>query len=174
MATAATGTNKGKILQVLGSVVDITFDKLPEIYNAVEMTVNGSDGKPQTVTAEIQQHLGGNAVRAVALSSTDGLVRGQEVTDTGGAISVPVGTTTLGRIFNVLGEPVDEQGPVEVKERRSIHQKAPKLEDLEPQVEIFETGIKVIDMLAPYTKGGKTGLFGGAGVGKTVLIQELI
>ncbi len=174
MATAATGTNKGKILQVLGSVVDITFDTLPEIYNAVEMKVTGPDGKPQTVTAEIQQHLGGNSVRAVALSSTDGLVRGQEAIDTGDAISVPVGTTTLGRIFNVLGEPVDEQGPVEVKDRRSIHQKAPKLEDLEPKVEIFETGIKVIDLLAPYTKGGKTGLFGGAGVGKTVLIQELI
>ena len=174
MATAATGTNTGKILQVLGSVVDIEFDNLPEIYNAVEMQITGVDGKPETITAEIQQHLGGRSVRAVALSSTDGLVRGQQVVDTGSAITVPVGTSTLGRIFNVLGEPVDEMGPVQVKERRSIHQKAPKLEDLDPKVEIFETGIKVIDLLAPYTKGGKTGLFGGAGVGKTVLIQELI
>ncbi len=170
---ASATQNKGKIIQVLGSVLDITFDELPKIYNALEMKVKTDKGEA-VVVAEVQQHLGGNAVRAVALASTDGLVRGQEVIDTGDAITVPVGETTLGRIFNVLGEPVDERGPVEVKERRPIHQKAPAMEELQPTIEIFETGIKVIDLLAPYTKGGKTGLFGGAGVGKTVLIQELI
>ncbi|MCB1319279.1 MAG: F0F1 ATP synthase subunit beta, partial [Leptospiraceae bacterium] len=167
------GKNKGKILQVLGSVVDMVFDELPEIYNAIDIEVT-REGKTEKVVAEVQQHLGGNSVRTVALSSTDGLVRGQEVIDTGSPISVPVGESTLGRIFNVLGETVDERGPVEVKERRPIHQKAPSMEELEPTVEIFETGIKVIDLLAPYTRGGKTGLFGGAGVGKTVVIMELI
>ncbi len=170
---SAAKKNEGKILQVLGSVVDVVFDELPEIYNALEMQVN-REGKQETVVAEVQQHMGGNVARCVALSSTDGLVRGQKVLDRGEAISVPVGESTLGRIFNVLGETVDEGGPVQAKERRPIHQKAPLLEDLEPKVEIFETGIKVIDFLAPYTRGGKTGLFGGAGVGKTVIIQELI
>ncbi len=172
-----TNINKqtGKIIQVLGSVIDVGFDeKLPDIYTAIEME-SLHDGKKHKITAEIQQHLGGNMARAVALSSTDGLVRGQEVINTGKPISVPVGEGTLGRIFNVLGETIDEMGPLtEVKERRSIHQNPPQLEDLEPSVEIFETGIKVIDLLAPYTKGGKTGLFGGAGVGKTVVIMELI
>ncbi|MBX7058189.1 MAG: F0F1 ATP synthase subunit beta [Leptospirales bacterium] len=165
--------NEGKILQVLGSVVDVAFDELPEIYNALEIEVEVV-GKKETIVAEVQQHLGGNVARCVALSSTDGMVRGQRVVDRGQPISVPVGEATLGRIFNVLGETVDELGPVQVKERRPIHQKAPRIEDLEPKVEVFETGIKVIDFLAPYTRGGKTGLFGGAGVGKTVIIQELI
>jgi len=170
-----TKTNKGKIIQVIGSVLDIGFEagNLPEIYNALEIDVR-RDGKSEKLIAEVQQHLGGEVVRAISLSSTDGLVRGQEARDTGAPISVPVGEGTLGRIFNVLGETVDEGEELKVTERRSIHQKAPSFEDLEPSVEIFETGIKVIDLLAPYTKGGKTGLFGGAGVGKTVVILELI
>ena len=166
--------NTGKILQVLGSVVDASFENtLPDIYSAIEMKIKKKD-KEENIVAEVQQHLGANSVRAVALSSTDGLVRGQEVIDTGKPISVPIGEGTLGRIFNVLGETVDEGKELQVKERRGIHQPAPKLENLEANVEIFETGIKVIDLLAPYTKGGKTGLFGGAGVGKTVVIMELI
>lgn len=173
MATAT--ANKGKIVQVIGSVIDVEFPAgtIPEIYNALEMTVP-VEGKDAKLVCEVQQHLGGNQVRAVALSATDGLVRGQEVIDTGAPISVPVGEPTLGRIFNVLGDVVDEGPEVQVKERRPIHAKAPDMEDLEPKQQIFETGIKVIDLLAPYTRGGKTGLFGGAGVGKTVLIQELI
>jgi F-type H+-transporting ATPase subunit beta len=165
----------GKIKQVIGSVLDVTFEdgELPEIFFALEIDII-KDGKPDVLVAEVQQHLGDNTVRAVALSSTDGLIRGKEVRNTGSPIKVPVGETTLGRIFNVLGQPVDEAGPVEVKETRSIHQSAPKYEDLEPRTQIFETGIKVIDLLAPYIKGGKTGLFGGAGVGKTVVIMELI
>lgn len=164
----------GRIVQVLGSVVDLAFEgELPDIYTAVEME-SLQDGQKHSVVAEVQQHLGGSMVRAVAFASTDGLVRGQEVINTKQPISVPVGESTLGRIFDVLGKPVDELGPIQVKERRSIHQKAPKLENLQPSVEIFETGIKVVDLLAPYTKGGKTGLFGGAGVGKTVVIMELI
>lgn len=168
--------NKGKIKQIIGSVIDVTFEdgELPEIYYALELDIV-KDGQKSVLVAEVQQHLGDNTVRAVALSSTDGLVRGQEVRNTGGPIRVPVGKPTLGRIFNVLGEPVDEMGPVEgVTERRSIHMEPPKYEDLEPRTQIFETGIKVIDLLAPYIKGGKTGLFGGAGVGKTVVIMELI
>jgi F-type H+-transporting ATPase subunit beta len=167
--------SSGKIKTVIGSVLDISFEggELPEIFNALEIEVN-RDGKSERIVAEVQQHLGDNTVRAIALSSTDGMVRGLEVKDTGSPISVPVGKETLGRIFNVLGEPVDEGGPVHAKEKRSIHMEAPRYEDLKPKTEIFETGIKVIDLLAPYIKGGKTGLFGGAGVGKTVLIQELI
>lgn len=167
--------NKGKIKQIIGSVLDVSFEggKLPEIYNALEINAN-IGGKPTKIIAEVQMHVGGNTVRAIALSSTDGLVRGLEVIDTGSPIMVPVGQTTLGRIFNVLGETVDEAGPVEVKERLPIHRSAPTYQELSPKTEIFETGIKVIDLLAPYIKGGKTGLFGGAGVGKTVLIQELI
>ncbi|MCC5814575.1 MAG: F0F1 ATP synthase subunit beta [Leptospira sp.] len=167
--------NKGKIKQIIGSVLDVSFEggKLPEIYNALEINAT-IDGKPTTIIAEVQMHIGGNAVRAIALQSTDGLVRGLEVIDREAPISVPVGENILGRIFNVLGETVDEAGPLEVKERLPIHRAAPAYEDLSPKTEIFETGIKVIDLLAPYIKGGKTGLFGGAGVGKTVLIQELI
>lgn len=167
--------NVGKIKQVIGSVLDITFENghLPEIFNALEINVD-KNGVKERVIAEVQQHLGDNTVRAIALSSTDGMVRGLAVKDTGASISVPVGEVTLGRIFNVLGETIDEGTPITVKEKRSIHMASPKYEDLKPKTEVFETGIKVIDLLAPYIKGGKTGLFGGAGVGKTVLIQELI
>ncbi|PJZ37922.1 F0F1 ATP synthase subunit beta [Leptospira levettii] len=168
--------NKGKIKQIIGSVLDISFDSgnMPEIYNAVEIQ-SKVNGKDVTITAEVQQHIGDNTVRAISLQSTDGLKRGLEVVDTGIPISVPVGTKTLGRIFNVLGEAIDELGdlPKDVK-KMPIHRNAPSYEEIKPKTEIFETGIKVIDLLAPYIKGGKTGLFGGAGVGKTVLIQELI
>ncbi|MBL0955625.1 F0F1 ATP synthase subunit beta [Leptospira levettii] len=168
--------NKGKIKQIIGSVLDISFDSgnMPEIYNAVEIK-SKVNGKDVTITAEVQQHIGDNTVRAISLQSTDGLKRGLEVVDTGAPISVPVGTKTLGRIFNVLGEVIDEMGdlPKDVQ-TRPIHRNAPSYEEIKPKTEIFETGIKVIDLLAPYIKGGKTGLFGGAGVGKTVLIQELI
>lgn len=168
-------SNVGKIKQIIGSVLDITFENghLPEIFNALEIDLE-KNGVKEKVVAEVQQHLGDNTVRAIALSSTDGMVRGLAVKDTGASISVPVGDVTLGRIFNVLGEAIDEGAPVQVKERRSIHMASPRYEDLKPKTEVFETGIKVIDLLAPYIKGGKTGLFGGAGVGKTVLIQELI
>jgi len=164
-----------KIKQVIGSVLDVTFEegKLPEIFNALEIEIL-KDGAKGILVAEVQQHLGDNTVRAIALSSSDGLVRGQLVRDTGSPIKVPVGNVTLGRIFNVLGQTIDEGPEIKVTELRSIHMPAPKYEDLKPKAEIFETGIKVIDLLAPYIKGGKTGLFGGAGVGKTVVIQELI
>jgi len=164
-------TTTGSITQVIGSVIDAKFneDSLPEIYNALELDVNG-----QKLVLETAQHLGGGQIRAIALGSTDGVTRGQEVKNTGDAIAVPVGINTLGRIFNVLGETVDEAGPFDVKETRPIHQKSPGFEDIVAKTEIFETGIKVIDLLEPYIKGGKTGLFGGAGVGKTVIIQELI
>lgn len=163
--------NTGIVTQVIGSVLDTRFDedKLPEIYNALELTADG-----KKLVCEVQQHLGGGVVRAVGLGSTDGVRRGQEVIDTGSPINVPVGLKALGRIMNVLGEPVDERGPIEAEEKRSIHHKSPGFEDIEPQVQIFETGIKVVDLLEPYIRGGKTGLFGGAGVGKTVVIMELI
>jgi F-type H+-transporting ATPase subunit beta len=169
----------GKVVQVIGPVIDVEFEAndLPEIYTALRLDyepAGDEEGQSVHLTAEIQQHLGRNQVRAVAMSSTDGVVRGMEVLDTGAPISVPVGNETLGRIFNVLGEPIDELGPVKTTERRSIHQEPPDFPDLEPKTEIFETGIKVVDLLAPYVKGGKTGLFGGAGVGKTVIIMELI
>ncbi|MEX2531267.1 MAG: F0F1 ATP synthase subunit beta [Gemmatimonadota bacterium] len=174
-------SNIGKVIQVIGPVVDVKFtpENLPDIYNALRMRRTTAAGEELDVIAEVQQHIGRGQVRAVAMSSTDGLVRGMDVEDTGAAISVPVGTPALGRILNVLGEPVDEGGPVggddaAAVERWPIHRDAPKFEDLEPKTEMFETGIKVIDLLAPYVKGGKTGLFGGAGVGKTVIIQELI
>ena len=166
---------EGKIVQVIGSTLDAEFPqgKLPEIYDALVVDAE-VDGEPLKLTSEVQQHLGGNRVRAVALGSSDGLVRGMSIWNTGGPISVPVGKVTLGRVFNLLGEPIDKKGPIEVEERRAIHQPAPDFADLEPKTQIFETGIKVVDLLAPYVKGGKTGLFGGAGVGKTVIIQELI
>jgi len=161
---------KGKVTQVIGAVVDVQFDDdLPEILNALETDNNGN-----TLILEVAQHLGENTVRAIAMDATEGLVRGQEVTDMGEPISVPVGNATLGRILNVVGAPVDEQGPVEATERRAIHGDAPAFEEQSTATEILTTGIKVIDLLAPYTKGGKIGLFGGAGVGKTVLIMELI
>jgi F-type H+-transporting ATPase subunit beta len=167
--------NIGKVVQVIGSTLDAEFPegKLPEIYNALTIDSEVMGEKIRLVT-EVQQHLGGNRVRAVALASTDGIKRGDVIKDTGGPISVPVGPETLGRIFNLLGEPVDKKGPANAKEFRPIHQNPPLFDQLEPKAEQFETGIKVIDLLAPYIKGGKTGLFGGAGVGKTVIIMELI
>ena len=161
---------KGKITQVIGAVVDVQFDDhLPEILNALNTDNNG-----KKLVLEVAQHLGENTVRTIAMDATEGLVRGQEVTDSGSPISIPVGNATLGRILNVVGEPVDEKGPVVAKETRAIHQPAPEFSEQSTESEILVTGIKVIDLLAPYSKGGKIGLFGGAGVGKTVLIQELI
>jgi F-type H+-transporting ATPase subunit beta len=175
MATA-TGINTGKVVQVIGSTLDAEFDTLPAIYNALEMQlVDPGTGAKTKLVAEVQQHLGRNRVRAVAMASTDGLTRGADVVDTGAPISVPVGDETLGRIFNVLGEAVDNGPQVSANcPRRAIHQKAPPFQDLNPETEIFATGIKVVDLLAPYVKGGKIGLFGGAGVGKTVILMELI
>jgi F-type H+-transporting ATPase subunit beta len=168
--------NVGYVTQVIGPVLDVEFPsgKLPSIYNALKIKASTESGIPIEITCETQQLLGDNRIRAVAMSSTDGLVRGMEVLDTGAAITVPVGPATLGRIFNVIGEPVDEVGVVNNQETSPIHRAAPKFMDLTTTPEVFETGIKVIDLLAPYRKGGKIGLFGGAGVGKTVLIQELI
>ena len=161
---------KGKITQVIGAVVDVQFeDHLPEILNALETTNND-----QRLVLEVAQHLGENTVRTIAMDSSEGLVRGAVVTDTGGPISVPVGDATLGRILNVIGDPVDEKGEVKAAERRAIHQPAPEFNEQATETEILVTGIKVVDLLAPYSKGGKIGLFGGAGVGKTVLIMELI
>lgn len=173
---ATTETNVGKIVQIIGPVIDAEFPsgKLPRIYNALTVKGTNSAGQNLSVTCEVQQLLGDNQVRAVAMSTTDGLVRGMDIVDTGAAISVPVGKCTLGRIFNVLGEPVDEKGPVNVTETSPIHRPAPKLVDLEVTPTVFETGIKVIDLLTPYRQGGKIGLFGGAGVGKTVIMMELI
>ena len=174
--SAANGHNVGKIVEIKGVVIDAVFEgDLPAIFNALEISVPGSEGgSATTLVAEVQQHLGDDRVRAVAMDATDGLARGLDVVDTGAQITVPVGEVTLGRIFNVLGEPVDHGDPLADSERWEIHRKPPAFEDLSSTVEIFETGIKVIDLLAPYVKGGKVGLFGGAGVGKTVLIQELI
>ncbi|MCB2081269.1 MAG: F0F1 ATP synthase subunit beta, partial [Rickettsiales bacterium] len=161
----------GKITQVISAVVDVQFEdgNLPAILNALECA---HDGK--TLVLEVAQHLGENAVRTIAMDSTDGLVRGQEVTDTGAPISVPVGPEVLGRIMDVVGNPIDEKGAVKAKQTSAIHQAAPEFIDQSTETEILVTGIKVIDLLAPYSKGGKVGLFGGAGVGKTVLIMELI
>ncbi len=167
----------GRIEEITGVVVEAVFpnEQLPEIFNALEVDMPAADGgAPTTLVCEVQQHLGDDRVRAVAMDATDGLSRGAEVRDTGGPITVPVGKGTLGRIFNLLGEPIDGAGDVEADERWPIHRPAPTVENLTPTREIFETGIKVVDLLAPYAKGGKVGLFGGAGVGKTVLIQELI
>jgi F-type H+-transporting ATPase subunit beta len=166
----------GRINQIIGPVLDIVFTKgqVPNIYNALTITAKNAAGLELAVTCEVQQLLGDNAVRAVSMNPTEGLMRGMEVVDTGTALTVPVGKTTLGRIFNVLGEPVDNMGPVVVEAKLPIHRKAPLFVDLDTRLSIFETGIKVVDLLAPYRRGGKIGLFGGAGVGKTVLIMELI
>ena len=169
--------NVGKVVQVIGPVLDVEFEPehLPELYNAVVIDHAGNGAPAIRLTAEVQQHIGRNQVRAVAMSSTDGVVRGMEVVDSGQPITVPVGEAALGRILNVLGEPVDEGEPIpSTAERWPIHRETPKFVDLEPKTEVFETGIKVIDLIAPFVKGGKIGLFGGAGVGKTVIIQELI
>lgn len=176
MVTTAEKTNIGYITQVIGPVVDVKFPggKLPQIYNALTIKGTNEAGQEINLTVEVQQLLGDNQVRAVAMSSTDGLTRGLEVVDTGAPISVPVGKATLGRIFNVLGEPVDNQGPVNNTETLPIHREAPKLTELETKPSVFETGIKVVDLLTPYRRGGKIGLFGGAGVGKTVIMMELI
>jgi F-type H+-transporting ATPase subunit beta len=163
-------SNTGKITQVIGAVVDVQFDgQLPAILNALETDNNGN-----RLVLEVAQHLGENTVRTIAMDATEGLVRGQAVTDSGAPISVPVGNGTLGRILNVVGDPIDEGGPIDATERREIHRPAPDFQDQSTESEILVTGIKVVDLLAPYAKGGKIGLFGGAGVGKTVLIQELI
>jgi len=168
--------NVGRVEEITGVVIEAVFEgHLPEIYNAIETEVpNPEGGDPIKLVCEVQQHLGDDRVRCVAMDATDGLSRGQEVTDTGGPITVPVGEVTLGRIFNLLGDVIDEGGEVETEERWPIHRSAPEVENLTPTTEVFETGIKVVDLLAPYARGGKVGLFGGAGVGKTVLIQELI
>ena len=163
--------NTGKVVQVIGPVVDVKFEReLPQIYNALE--VSRADGK--VLVLEAAQHVGSDIVRCVAMASTDGLVRGTEVRDTGGPIAVPVGPATLGRLLNVLGQPIDDGGEVEGEEYWPIHRPAPSFEEQRPATEVLETGIKVIDLLLPYSRGGKVGLFGGAGVGKTVLIMELI
>ena len=167
----------GKVIQVAGPAVDVQFEggHLPKIFNAVKVTSTGFDvPEPIEVTCEVQQYLGEGRVRTVAMQATEGMVRGMRVEDTGTAISVPVGPQVLGRVLNVLGEPVDERGPVETEKRFPIHRDAPLLEDQSTESEILETGIKVIDLVEPYLKGGKIGLFGGAGVGKTVIIMELI
>jgi len=173
--STATATKTGRVTQIIGSTFDVEFapEALPAIYNAVqvEAEVKGIQIK---VTGEVQQHLGGGRVRCVALSTTDGMVRGMEVVDTQGPLSVPVGKETLSRVFNVLGEPIDGRGPVVTEERWPIHRAAPKLQDLSSKTEVFETGIKVIDLLTPFVRGGKAGLFGGAGLGKTVILTELI
>jgi F-type H+/Na+-transporting ATPase subunit beta len=170
--------SKGRVVQVLGPVVDIEFDHghLPDIYNAIQIVskADGAGSRDISLTVEVAQHMGDNLVRAVAMSSTDGLVRGAEAVDTGAAITVPVGPATLGRVYNVLGEPIDNKGPADLTLAYPIHRPAPQFEDLSTSTEMLETGIKVVDLIAPYTKGGKIGLFGGAGVGKTVLMQELI
>ncbi|HEX6746574.1 MAG TPA: F0F1 ATP synthase subunit beta [Longimicrobium sp.] len=173
---APAGTNTGKVVQVIGPVIDAEFETLPDIYNALVIRQPAQDGRDAVdVTLEVQQHIGRNQVRAVAMSSTDGVVRGMEVLDTGSSITVPVGVNALGRILNVLGDPVDERGDIPTDaERWPIHRPAPRFVDLEPKTEVLETGIKVLDLLTPYVKGGKIGLFGGAGVGKTVVIMELI
>jgi F-type H+-transporting ATPase subunit beta len=171
-----TAPSTGRIIEIKGVVIDAVFPEgLPEIYNAVSIDIPAQDGQEaRSLIAEVQQHLGDDRIRAVAMDSTDGLARGLEVQDTGEPISVPVGEATLGRIWNVIGEPVDEKEAPKEVERWSIHRDPPAFTDLSPKIEVFETGIKVIDLLAPFIRGGKVGLFGGAGLGKTVLIQELI
>merc|ERR1712018_507989 len=169
-AAPAAGAAKGKVVAVIGAVVDVQFDdELPPILNALEV----ADRSPRLVL-EIAQHLGENTVRTIAMDGTEGLVRGQVCVDTGSPISIPVGPETLGRIMNVIGEPIDERGPIASKTTLGIHQEAPEFVEMSVEQEILETGIKVVDLLAPYARGGKSGLFGGAGVGKTVLIMELI
>jgi F-type H+-transporting ATPase subunit beta len=175
MSTVLTET-EGRVVQVIGPVVDVEFQAghLPEIYTALEIVGKNPSGDDLKIVCEVQQMLGDNRVRSVAMSSTDGMTRGMTVRDTKNPVSVPVGKATLGRIMNVLGEPVDEMGPINSEERWSIHRPCPQLTDLQTDTVVFETGIKVVDLLEPYIKGGKVGLFGGAGVGKTVIIMELI
>ncbi|MFN0253341.1 MAG: F0F1 ATP synthase subunit beta, partial [Kofleriaceae bacterium] len=176
MATDFSPNSMGRVVQVIGPVVDVAFDsaELPEINTALLLTNPSIDKREDNLTVEVAQHLGEHMVRCVAMDTTDGLIRGQSVKNTSKPISVPVGAGVLGRILNVVGEPVDEAGAVKFEKRLPIHRSAPPFVDQSVSVEMFETGIKVIDLLAPYRRGGKIGLFGGAGVGKTVLIQELI
>ncbi|MCJ7711842.1 MAG: F0F1 ATP synthase subunit beta, partial [Chloroflexi bacterium] len=171
MATAAPSAT-GRVIQITGPVVDIEFPagELPGILNAVEIVREGHE----PLVCEVQQHLGNNWVRAVAMTTTDGLARGTQVRDTGAPITVPVGEVTLGRVFDVLGHPIDGKGPVGASKVLPIHRQPPSFEDQTTEVEVFETGLKVIDLVCPFRKGGKVGIFGGAGVGKTVIIQELI
>jgi len=175
MTAATAEKNVGRVTQVIGSTFDAEYpeDRLPAIYNAVRID-SEQKGMRLSLTGEVQQHLGGGRVRCVALGSTDGMIRGMECVDTGRAVSVPVGDATLGRVFNLLGEPVDELGAVEASDYWPIHREAPKINDLSTNTELFETGIKVIDLLTPFVRGGKAGLFGGAGLGKTVILTELI
>ena len=175
MTTAAT-TTAGRVARVTGPVVDVEFpvEGMPALYNALKVEVEFS-GQKRVLTLEVAQHLGDNLVRTISMQPTDGLVRGAEVTDTGSAISVPVGDVTKGHVWNALGEPLDvPASDLQITERWGIHRQAPSFDQLESKTEVFQTGIKVIDLLTPYVKGGKIGLFGGAGVGKTVLIQEMI
>src|SRR3990167_6917333 len=167
------GMNIGKVVQVIGPVVDVAFEggNIPNILNAITITNPTIDDREDNLIVEVAQHLGDNVVRCVAMDSTDGLVRGMDAIDTGGSITIPVGPEPLGRIMNVIGEPVDEAGPITTKLRYPIHRPAPSFDEQSTKVEILETGIKVVDLLAPYSKGGKIGLFGGAGVGKTVIIM---
>src|SRR6187399_3379521 len=177
MSQTAVAQKVGRVVQVIGPVIDVEFtDGLPAIYNAVRIVSEGGPGVEKIdVVAEVEQHLGENRVRTVAMKPTDGMTRGMTVVDTGAPIKVPVGPETLGRVLNVLGEPVDfPDRPVLSKEHWPIHRSAPSLEDQSTELKMFETGIKVVDLLEPYLQGGKIGLFGGAGVGKTVVIQELI
>jgi F-type H+-transporting ATPase subunit beta len=175
MSTTATAGNVGRVTQVIGSTFDVEFaeHKLPALYNAlvVDQEVKGVKVK---LTGEVQQHLGGGRVRCIALGTTDGMTRGMDVVDTGAPVSVPVGKGTLGRVFNLLGEPIDGRGDVPHEERWPIHRHPPALDTLSSKTEVFETGIKVVDLLTPFVRGGKAGLFGGAGLGKTVILQELI
>ena len=173
--STATEKKTGRVTQVIGSTFDIEFPEghMPAIYNAVEIKSNHK-GVEIELVGEVQQHLGGGRVRAIALGSTDGMMRGMEVVDTGNPVSVPVGTATLGRVFNVLGNAIDERGPVEADAHMPIHRQAPAVNELSTNTEVFETGIKVVDLLTPFVRGGKAGLFGGAGLGKTVILTELI
>lgn len=172
----ATAKKTGKIVQIIGSTFDVEFEEgqQPEIYNALKINATTAGGVKIDLTGEVQQHLGGSRVRCVALGTTDGLVRGMDAVDTGAPLSVPVGLETLGRVFNLLGDPIDGRGPVGAKENRAIHQQPPKFDQLSPKSEVLVTGIKVVDLLMPLPRGGKAGLFGGAGLGKTVILQELI
>merc|ERR1712010_239333 len=168
--TPAVDGHKGQVVSVIGAVVDVQFDDgLPEILNALDV-----GGRSPRLVLEVAQHLGENTVRTIAMDGTEGLIRGQKVVDTGSPIRIPVGEETLGRIINVIGDPIDERGPLKTDKRAAIHAEAPAFEEMSVEQEILVTGIKVVDLLAPYAKGGKIGLFGGAGVGKTVLIMELI
>src|SRR5262249_38214184 len=176
MVSTTTNHKTGSIVQIIGSTFDVEFEEghLPDIYNALKINAKAEGGVEINLTGEVQQHLGGSRVRCVALGSTDGLVRGMKAIDTGGPVSVPVGLETRGRVFNLLGDPIDGRGPLHAKERRGIHQEPPKFAELSPKSEVLETGIKVMDLLTPLVRGGKAGLFGGAGLGKTVILTELI